>query len=80
MKLLQISRYGKAHIGLQSAFSHGMKGSLFHRKTVMFWLYLNDRQVQVFQTPMCSLKTRYHMEFDSRIHAIGKMIGVVPRR
>jgi len=32
------------------------------------------------QTPMCSLKTRYHMRFDRLTHAIGKMICVVKNK
>jgi hypothetical protein len=44
------------------------------------WLYLKYRQVQVFKTSMYSLKTTYHMELGSRIHAIGKMICVVKNK
>jgi len=57
-----------------------MKVSLFHRKTPVFWVYFNHRQEQVFKTPMCSLKTRYHMKFDRLTHAIGKMICVVKNK
>lgn len=57
-----------------------MRVPLFHRKALIFWVYFNYRQVQVFKTPMCSLKIRYHMEFDRLIRSIGKMICVVKNK
>ncbi|MGX1459939.1 hypothetical protein ACUXG3_004268 [Bacillus thuringiensis] len=73
--LLQILRYGKAHIGLYSTFRHGDERIAYSQKNSCA-LY---RQVEVFKTSLCSLKTRYHRESGSRIRAIGKMRCVVKK-